>query len=487
MQSHDCQLLSLTSFLGKAWEKFMPAYEFGLLGTTFQLNPGRFNKKEHILIAIMANTAKSFPYTQYMIWSQVLPHMFNQQYARDFGYQLLISLSTNFIGYGLAGLTRRFIVYPPYCIWPASLVTIALNSALHNETNTPVPGPFGRLLKMSRFRFFLITFGAMFVYFWLPNYLFTSLSFFSWMTWIAPDNINLSILTGMNGGLGMLNPWPTFDWNIMFFDLLDPLMVPFYSTINRTVGMWCFGLVILGLVYSNTWNMAYLPVNSNRVFDHFGGLYNVSMIIDDRGWFDHDKYVSYSAAYLAAGQSILYCAYYCIYSAAIVHVFIFHRFELATGFKNIWCAIRRKKRDASTDETNDEDQHQDIHNHLMAKYKEVSEWWYFATLLVAAGFGFAGIGAWPTYTTLGVVPFGVGLSLIFVIPIGIIKAMTGIEITLNVLSEFIGGFWADGNALAMNYFKTFGYVTCASAVHFANDLKIAHYLKVWPCICLCLE
>lgn len=46
--------------------------------------------------------------------------------------------------------------------------------------------------------------------------------------------------------------------------------------------------------------------------------------------------------------------------------------------------------------------------------------------------------------------------MIFVIPIGIIKAMTGIEVTLNVLAEFIGGMWVEGNALAMNFFKSFG-------------------------------
>lgn len=46
--------------------------------------------------------------------------------------------------------------------------------------------------------------------------------------------------------------------------------------------------------------------------------------------------------------------------------------------------------------------------------------------------------AYPTYTTLGVIPFGVALTMIFVIPVGIVKAMTGVEVSLNVLAEFIG-------------------------------------------------
>ncbi len=89
--------------LGKAWERWMPDVGMELFGNRISLNPGPFNKKEHMLIAIMANTAKSLPYTQYIVWTQVLPQYFNQQYARDFGYQILIALSTNFIGCGLAG------------------------------------------------------------------------------------------------------------------------------------------------------------------------------------------------------------------------------------------------------------------------------------------------------------------------------------------------------------------------------------------------
>ena len=83
----------------------------------------------------MANVGWHTPYTDYIIWTQVLPQFFNQPYARGFAYQILISLGTNFIGYGIAGLCRRFLVYPSFCVWPASLVTIALNAAFHTEKN----------------------------------------------------------------------------------------------------------------------------------------------------------------------------------------------------------------------------------------------------------------------------------------------------------------------------------------------------------------
>lgn len=77
-------------------------------------------------------------------------------------------------------------------------------------------------------------------------------------------------------------------------------------------------------------------------------------------------------------------------------------------------------------------------------------------LVASIAFASGGIAGWQTYTTVGVVFYGIALCLIFVVPVGIIKAITGVEVTLNVLAEFIGGSWVAGNALAMNYFKSFG-------------------------------
>lgn len=202
----DTNMAQLLAYpVGKAWERWMPEAQIRIPFTrqTVNLNPGRFNKKEHMLIAIMANTSRSLPYTQYIVWTQVLPQYFNQQFARSFSYIFLNAFATNFIGYGLAGLTRKFLVYPSYCVWPRSLVTIALNTALHNEANHPVKGPLGKIWNISRYRFFMISFAAMFVYFWFPNYIFQVLTYFSWMTWIAPDNVHLNILTGFQNGLGV--------------------------------------------------------------------------------------------------------------------------------------------------------------------------------------------------------------------------------------------------------------------------------------------
>ncbi|KAM0815560.1 putative OPT oligopeptide transporter protein-domain-containing protein [Seiridium cardinale] len=470
VQANVAQLLAYP--IGKFCEKVLPDWGFTLWGIRHSLNPGKFSKKEHMLITIMANVSWNYPYTNNIIWVQYLPSYFNQSYAGQFSYQILIALATNFIGYGMAGMIRRFLVYPSYCVWPASLVTIALNSAFHNDKTGPVESPFGRVFTMSRIKFFGVTFAAMFVYFWFPQYIFTALSIFSWMSWIAPENLNLSTITGFNNGLG-INPWPTFDWNILLFDNTDPLMIPFFSTLNKFIGACVAAIVIAAMWYQNSWNTAYLPINSNRVFDNTGSLYNVSRAVDDRALFDAAKYADYSPPFLSAGNLTVYMFFFGIYTATVSYAYLYHRYEIVMGFRNLFNSFRKNK-DSNVGV------YSDVHNRLMSKYAEVPEWWYSLVIVVAIAFGCAGIAGWETYTSVGVVFYGLVLCALFVIPVGIIKAMTGIEVTLNVLAEFIGGSWVQGNALAMNYFKSFGYVTCAHAVWFSNDLKLAHYVKIPP-------
>lgn len=203
---HVAQLLALPA--GRLAAAYLPDWGFTLWGTRHSLNPGKFTKKEHMLITIMASVGGSTPFTTLIIWTQFLPSMFNMEYAGGFLYQIMIGLGTNFIGYGLAGLCRTFLVYPAYCVWPQSLVTIALNTAFHDEIEKPVRAPSlfrrgVRWMKMSRLKFFFVTFGAMFVYFWIPNYLFQAVSIFSWMSWIAPNDVVLNSIVGFNNGVGV--------------------------------------------------------------------------------------------------------------------------------------------------------------------------------------------------------------------------------------------------------------------------------------------
>jgi hypothetical protein len=107
-------------------------------------------------------------------------------------YQILLTLSTQIIGYALAGLTRRFLVRPSGMIWPGVLVSTAMFSSLHKAENKPA-GDW----KISRFRFFLWVFLGSVAFYFLPGLLFPALSWFNVITWFAPRNVVVANLVGI--------------------------------------------------------------------------------------------------------------------------------------------------------------------------------------------------------------------------------------------------------------------------------------------------
>ena len=242
-------------------------------------------------------------------------------------------------------------------------------------------------------RRFVYCFVAMFVYFWFPAYIIQAMSYFNWMTWIAPRNINLAAVTGSVGGLG-LNPFPTWDWN-QFIILVDPLVSPFYSIFDSFLGMLITAPIILAIWYTNTWNTAHIAINDNRAWDNTGSRYEVFRVIDiDTTLFNEGKYKAYSPAYFSAANALRYGVCFAVYTATITHTILYHRREIVAGFKDL---ISGKSAFADS---------KDVHTRLMRSYREVPEYMYFGVLVVSIALGAAGVCAFPTHTSPAVVLHG---------------------------------------------------------------------------------
>ena len=147
---------------------------------------------------------------------------YNQVY--NFSYQWMVVMSTQLvrplcppprtlrltptqIGFSIGGICRRYLVQPPSMIWPTNLVTCALLNTLHSQQYVGI----GNRAGLSRERFFAYAFAASFCWYFFPGYIFQALSYFSWVCWIAPDNVVVNQLFGYESGLGM--SLITFDWN----------------------------------------------------------------------------------------------------------------------------------------------------------------------------------------------------------------------------------------------------------------------------------
>jgi hypothetical protein len=138
---------------------------------------------------------------------------------------MIFVVTSQIIGYGMAGIMRRFLVWPASMIWPANLVNCALFQTLHNDKEEEEDNNKNQGWKMSRLRFFFFGFLFQFLWYWFPGYIFPVLSMFSWICMIKPDNIILSQLTGINGlGIGAIE----LDWNAWVSFLRSPIVVPFW-------------------------------------------------------------------------------------------------------------------------------------------------------------------------------------------------------------------------------------------------------------------
>lgn len=82
-------------------------------------------------------------------------------------------------------------------VWPANLVTCVLFNTLHSKTYAGMGNRGG----ISRERFFMYVFIGGSCWYILPGYLFEALSTFSWVCWIAPNNIKLNHIFGYESGL----------------------------------------------------------------------------------------------------------------------------------------------------------------------------------------------------------------------------------------------------------------------------------------------
>ncbi|CAL1696243.1 unnamed protein product [Somion occarium] len=441
------QLIALP--IGKLFEWVLPTTKFNTLGYQWSFNPGPFNIKEHTVITVMANLLYNDAYATLITAIQEL--FYGQKLT--YGYRILIVLSTQLFGYTYAGLVRQFLVWPSSMIWPGALVECALLNTLHKNY-----GKFERN-HMSRERFFfLVTIGA-FVYYFLPGYIFTGLSMFTWACWIAPQNQTVNSLFGFQTGLGM--GFLTFDWSMISY-LASPLIAPWWSELNVFAGFFIFMWVLTPIFYfQNVFFAKFMPISAALAFDNTGNPYDVSAIITNNT-FDEEKYRAYSPLYLPTTFAISYGAQFASLTAIIVHIFLWYRNDIARQF-------RRSIRDE-----------RDVHSRLMTVYAEVPQWWYGILGVIALVFGLVAIEIFDTDLPIWALVVGSVVGLLFLIPVGIIRAVTNQLITINVFSEFIGGYLLNNKPIAVMLFKTYSFVPVSMSLTFVSDLKIGHYMKIPP-------
>lgn len=93
------------------------------------LNPGPFNMKEHASITLMASAASQSALATEALAAQDL--FYGGYPSKVAG--VFIVISSQLIGYGIAGLLRDVLVYPTHMLWPMNLPVTSLLESLHRD------------------------------------------------------------------------------------------------------------------------------------------------------------------------------------------------------------------------------------------------------------------------------------------------------------------------------------------------------------------
>ncbi|KAI7991501.1 Oligopeptide transporter 4 [Camellia lanceoleosa] len=443
--------------IGHFLHAVLPKAQFRIPGfgsKLFSLNPGPFNMKEHVLITIFANAGSAFGNgPAYAVGIVTIIKAFYKRKISFLAGWLLI-VTTQVLGYGWAGLLRKYVVEPAHMWWPSTLVQVSLFRALHERDEA----------RMSRAKFFLIALFCSFSWYLVPGYLFTTLTSISWVCWIFSKSVTAQqIGSGMRGlGLGAL----TLDWTAVASFLFSPLISPFFSIVNVFLGYTLIVYIAIPISYwgLDLYGAKRFPIFSSHLFTAQGQRYNISAIVNNKFEIDMAQYQQQGRLHLSMFFALTYGFGFATIASTLTHVGLFYGREIYDRFRASYTGK------------------EDIHTRLMRKYEDIPSWWFYVLLGVTVAASLVlciFLNNQVQMPWWGLI-FACIIAFIFTLPISIITATTNQTPGLNIITEYVMGIIYPGRPIANVCFKVYGYMSMSQAVSFLSDFKLGHYMKIPP-------
>ncbi|CAF1102250.1 unnamed protein product [Adineta steineri] len=418
------------------------SYPMGHLWTLIVPRAKPFTMKEHGFILVMANVAYMF--NSVFIYATLTTLKVLEREKVNFAYYFFFMLSIQFLGFGLAGILRRFLVWPSEVIWPQNLPLIAVLRTLHDRQTSVTEASFGDVkrslmqkIMTNRLLFFVVITLISFTYEWLPLYIMPILAYFSWMCWISPSNVPLAQLTAVRG-LAIGGGGLTLDWYMVTRYLGSPLILPGWALINIAFGFVLIIWLITPIIYgTNMRSFTTLPI---------GGVVSTDF---------------------TALSIVTAFASFASITAVFVHLLLFHS-------KDVWLQLTTKSLGNMGN---------DMHARMISLYKTVPDWCYlelFGLALICACVTCDNAGWLPWYYVL----LALFVGALFALPFGLVSSITGQllhNLSVYYICLLIGqSLSLQSNAKHIYTFIALGYVVFVQTLVLIQDMKFAHYVKIGP-------
>jgi hypothetical protein len=180
----------------------------------------------------------------------------------------------------------------------------------------------------------------------------------------------------------------------------------------------------------------------------------------------------FASKWITSNQPFLvdYFANFLALSSMFSHVAIWHGHKIIKQFKRAFVNANSKS----------DDDDKDIHNELMKAYPDVPNKLYFVFLLICVVIFLIVTNYTAFKLPIWATALGLVTTVISIIPIGIIKGLTGSDIHLNVLSQVLIGYLIPGRTIEVMTFKSLVTNNAAQALVLIRGLKLGHYMKISP-------
>lgn len=452
------------------------------------LNPHPFNIKEHAAVTLMASAATQSALSTEALAAQELWYGGYPNHAAA----VFVTLSSQLIGFGIAGLLRDVIVRPTKMIWPMTLPITSLLDSLHRDKN----------LAKARLKIFYIIFFIMLFWTIMPEYIFTVLEGFSIFCLADQHSLVFTNLFGGsagNEGLGFLSL--CFDWNYIA-GFGSPFWLPLKTLANSGVGILCCIITFMGVYYSNIWRSLDFPFLSQMLYTSrsngtFYSLWNQTVYMNPDSTINATKlFEQDDAVPWMTGTYVVYLITSNMgLTAAIVHMCLWHWDDIKAGWawaapaklarllrpetylfwRNVETPEQRRERRINDDDL-------DPHYRLMLAnlYNEVPIYWWGLVLVLCFAVGLGCLYAMKaTLPWWGFIVANI-FTVIFMLFFGAQYGLTGFQFNVQPFFLTLAGYLFPRRPLANMYFNIFTYQSLQQGQVLARDLRLAQNIHLAP-------
>ncbi|KAH9450047.1 hypothetical protein MJO28_014302 [Puccinia striiformis f. sp. tritici] len=414
-------------------------------------NPGPIDTKETVFSVIMAASASAGVLGVEVIAAQEV--MFEKHMPAI--VSLMTLLSSQLIGYGIAGMLRPILVYPTKIVYPGVLPIVALFRSMSGQSETTV----------KQVSFFKKAMAGISLYEILPTYLAPALSAMSIWCLALPQVPAITNLFGGSlpaEGMGLM----AFSGDWTFVGSHSPLFVPLLA--QMTDWLAYFGCIIIysGAYKANWFNGGHLPFISYNIFDKFGNRYNLSAAVMKNGT-GNAHVIEELGPPSFSTSFILSKSFLCMAASASVTI----------GVYNSVVSYREDQKQIKL--------HGKIskpcpHREITKKMRDLPTYGYAAILVGATALAF--LSSYLADSGLAPKALATSLLISFVLCLasGYFYGTLGIHLLVAPVTQMLGGIIFPGNAIGTMWFTMYGSTSVHQCVLMLKDFKLGTYMHLAP-------